>query len=64
MDGIERVRRAIAKDGGYAWCEEHKTYRYWSPVSCRHLHKELPRGHWICEEHACIHTPADQAWYC
>lgn len=64
MNGIERVRRSIAEAGGYEWCEEHHTYRYWSESSCDSLHDELPRGHFICYEHACIHTPDDQAVYC
>lgn len=65
MNGIERVRRAIAASGGYAWCEDHRTYRYWGPSSCDAQHAdELPRGYFACEEHGRIHTPDEQAWYC
>jgi len=64
MNGIERIKRAIALDGGYEYCEEHNTYRWWSPDNCSNKHKELPRGYFTCEEHGRIHTPEEQAWHC
>lgn len=65
LTGIERVRQAIARDGGYEWCDEHRTYRYWGNSSCAAKHAdELPRGSFVCAEHGRIHTPDEQAWYC
>lgn len=43
--GIERVRRAIARDGGYEWCDEHRTYRWWGPASCARAHVTEPLAH-------------------
>jgi hypothetical protein len=63
--GPEKVRYAIALDGGYAWCTEHRTFRWWGTVPCAAKHPpELPRGSFFCAEHDRWHDPSEQAVYC
>lgn len=53
MNGIERVRRAIAQAGGYEWCEEHNIYRWWGPSNCSSRHDDGPCYHRVDEDGTC-----------